>query len=283
MRPTLVAALCAILCAGPGAALAQDADDWEFAEDAARELTVATVRYDNGPSIVLTCQAGALTTLLVGMPAGADKLELNATRADGRADSQLWLAADQNGAYESAVAARDARFLRGGGAYAIRSVEGVAPAFTATFDLPSGSANLDRVLTVCGWPLADARDQLARASSAVSFRDPDAPAVRGPRRSRSRSLTMRRRPSPPPLAARQPAVLPAEQQISCIVRNLHLTDCRPHHARAPGAPDAADDLRRLEGVQIYAPDAGPEEGRIMYLHGPRTVTVIDYIATIPAG
>lgn len=283
MRPTLVAALCAILCAGPGAAFAQDADDWEFAEDAGRQLTVAAARYDNGPSLVLRCEAGALSTLLIGMPGGAQELELDATRADGRADIQVWQAVGQDGVYRSGVPARDARFLRGGGAYSIRTADGVTPVFSATFDLPAASANPDRVLNACNWDLADSRDQLARASSAVSFRDPDAPAARGPRRSQSRSVTRRRRPSPPPAGPRWPAVLPAEQQISCIVRNLHLTDCRPHHARAPGAPDAADDLGRLEGVQIYAPDAGAEEGRIMYLHGPRTVTVIDYIATIPAG
>lgn len=282
MKSIRAAMLCAVLCAGPSTALAQDVDDWEFAEDAARELTVATVRYDNGPSIVLTCQAGSLTTLLVGMPAGTDKLELNATRADGRADVQVWLAVDENGAYESAVAARDARFLRGGGAYAVRTAEGVAPAFTATFDLPSVSASLDRVLTTCGWPLTDARDQLARASSAVSFRDPDAPPPRTRRRQQSRSLTLQRRPSPPPPAPSSSTLLPAEQQISCIVRDLQLTDCRADHpATAASGRAGADALRGTQRRPLFGDDPAAAEGKVLYLTGG-TVTVIDYIATVPA-
>lgn len=277
MRLIIAATLCALTGAGQAAASAPQDDDWEFAEDPARQLTVAAARYDNGPSIIAQCREGALTLLLVGMPAGTEKIELNATRADGRADVQGWRPAGSDGVFRSSVPARDIRFMRGGGAFAVRTGEGVAPAFAATFDLPARSANLDRVLSACGWAIDDDRDQLARAAGA-SLTDPDA---RAPRRSTSRSITERRnqrQPPPPPPAA---SFTPAEQQISCVVRNGRLADCRPDHARVEGAPDPAESLRHLDGERIYVDDRAAAEGKVMYFAGA-TRTVIDYIATVPA-
>lgn len=154
MRPTLIAALCAILCAGPTAALAQDEDDWEFEEDPARNLSVAAVRYDGGSSVIVLCRDNVLTTVLTGLPT-TDRIELQATRADGRSDSQVWLAAGQPDALRSSDPETDARFLRGGGAYRVRTVDGQTPAFRTAFDLPAQFANLDRVLTACGLALAE--------------------------------------------------------------------------------------------------------------------------------
>lgn len=149
MRLTLIVALCAVFCAGPTAALAQDEDDWEFEEDPARNLSVAAVRYDGGASVIVLCRDNVLTTVLTGLPT-ADRIELQASRADGRTDLQVWVAAGQPGVLRSSAPEKDARFLRGGGAYQVRTVEGQTPAFRTAFDLPSGSVNLDRVLTNCG-------------------------------------------------------------------------------------------------------------------------------------
>lgn len=157
MKPTLVAALCALLSAAPTAAFAQD-DDWEFAEDPARNLTVAAVRYDGGTSLVVLCRDGALTTVVTGLPS-ADRIELAARRADGRSDTQVWLAAGQPGALLSSTPEKDARFLRGGGAYEVRTVEGQAPVFRTSFDLPTQFANLDRVLSACDSGLSRAEPE----------------------------------------------------------------------------------------------------------------------------
>lgn len=278
MRLTIAATLCVLMGAGQAAASGPQDDDWEFAEDQARQLTVAAARYDNGPSIIAQCREGALSLLLIGMPPGTETIELNATRAGGRADVQDWRPAGAEGVFRSSVPARDIRFMRGGGAYAVRTGDGVTPAFAATFDLPTQSANLDKVLSACGWAMDDDRDQLARATGA-SLTDPDA---RAPRRSTSRSITERRnqrQPPPPPPAA---SFMPAEQQISCVVRNARLADCRPDHARVEGAPDPAATLRLLNGERIYADDVAAAEGMIMYFHAGGFTTVIDYIATTPA-
>ncbi len=148
MKPMLVAALCAILCAGPAVA-AQDEDDWEFEEDPSRNLSVAAVRYDGGASVIVLCRDGVLTTVLTGLPT-AQRIEFQASRADGRSDTQIWLDAGQPGALRSSAPEKDARFLRGAGAYQVRTVEGQTPVFRTAFDLPTQYANLDRVLTACG-------------------------------------------------------------------------------------------------------------------------------------
>ena len=282
MKRTMAAALCALLGAGYAAGAAAQDDDWEFAEDPARQLTVAAARYDAGPSIIVQCRSGGLVAMLVGMPAGTQDIELNATRADGRSDVQAWTPAGADGVLRSDVPARDIRFMRGGGAYAVRTAEGAEQAFNATFDLPSQSANLDRVLTACGWELTDDRDQLARAGG-VSLTDPDAEPFRMPRsRSRSISERSRRMPPPPPTGPVQRPVIPAEQQVSCLVRDMRLADCRPLHAPVAGAPDPADSVRRLNGRQVYGEDRTAAEGTVVYLSSGGTV-IIDYIATVPAG
>lgn len=277
MRPTLLAALCAILCAGPTAAIAQDEDDWEFQHEARLNQMVAAVRYDAGVAIVVQCRDNALSTALVGMPAGVGSLEVQARRADGRTDTQTWAPGPQPGILLSTVPARDIRFMRGGGLFSIRTADGAPRALRTNFDLPTQSANLDRVLTACGWALTDDRDQLARAGSEVSFRDPDSPPPRRPQPRRGRGARAGTPDAPEAPAPGVPVLEPAESQISCVLRALRLTSCRLDHLPTAAGNEAARSLRRLEGVQMYSANAVAGEGKVVYTAGPRTVTVIDYI------
>lgn len=275
MKRILTAALCAVLGAGEATAAPQD-DDWEFQEDPAHNLMVAAVRYDGGAAIIVQCRAGALTAVLVGLTPSDSELELWATRADGRNDAQVWAPAGAAGAFRSKTAGRDARFLRGGGSYSLRTPEGAATRLRADFDLPTQSANLDRVLTGCGWALSDDRDGLARVGNEVSLSDPEARPSRrrsGPGRPRAqgngRSETAPSAPPPPP----------AETLVSCIIRDQHLTECRVDHPPAPGARSRANSL---QGRQIYAADVAATEGRVMFFEESPLIVVIDYIATVPA-
>ena len=262
MKPTFVAALCAIFCAGPSAAFAQDEDDWEFQEDTARRIAVAAVRYDAGSAIIVQCREGALKAVMAGLPASADGLDLQATRPDGRTDLQTWSPAGAAGAYRSTVPARDIRFVRGGGAFTVQTAEGATPTFRTVFDLPTRSANLDRVLTACGWALTDDRDQLARAGDEVRIGNTDAPPRREPPRGRRARAGRPDAPPPPPGV---PVLPPAARQISCVVRDLKLTGCRyDHPATAAEAGGAARLLRRLEGSQMEAPEGAVTEGRVFY-------------------
>lgn len=270
MRRILTAALCVGLGAGQAAATPQD-DDWEFQEDPAQNLMVAAVRYEAGAAIIVQCRAGALNAVLVGLTPSAAGLELQAERADGRRDIQAWGPAGAPGAFRSETAARDVRFMRGGGSYSLRTPEGAAVRLRADFDLPAHSANLDRVLTGCGWALTDDRDPIARVGSEVSLNDPNAASSRrrrGPSRPRAEGSGRSETPPGPTAPA------PAENQVSCIIRALRLTECRPDHPPAPGARSRAEGLEWLRDRQIYAPDGVETEGRVMFIGESPLIMVV---------
>lgn len=285
MKRIVIAALCATMGAGhAGAAVAQD-DDWEFQEDSARRISVAVARYEAGQMIIVQCREGSLAAVLMGLPPSDEALTLNAVRADGRRVSQGWLPAGAAGAYQSAAPGRDVRFMRGGGVYSVRTSESEATAFRGDFDLPAGSANLDRVLTACGWAISDDRDLLPDAVEVTIENPRETGRQRPPSRrgatSRSARVPIETPPPAPPSPATSP---PAERSVSCIVRDMHLRECRPDHP--PSATDR--DVRLLitgnEGRQVYAVEganASASEGKRVNLSGGR-ITVIDYIATVPA-
>ena len=106
---------------GATTATAQADDDWEFAEDAARSLTVAAVRYDSGHAVIAQCANGQLRVLLAGLPATTETSRLlAATRSGGATDTLSWTI-DEGGSLTSTLPARDARFLRAGGGLRLRS------------------------------------------------------------------------------------------------------------------------------------------------------------------
>ena len=258
-----VTALLVALCMGAMPALAQEADDWEFEQDPARNLSVAAARYEGGTAVIVQCQAGAFTAALVGLPPTTEELVLNASRADGRRDIQAWRPMGGDGVFLSTLAPRDVRFLRGGGGYTVRSAEGRRPAFRADFDLPPGSANLDRVLSACGWPVVDDRDQLRRvADDEIAFNRPGSRAARESERAMAEAA----------LTPRPPAA--AENYISCIVRDLRLRDCRADHQLTFTGP-GSETARAIEGTRIYADDQASVEGGVVYLN---LKVVVDHIA-----
>jgi hypothetical protein len=167
--------------------------------------------------------------------------------------------------------------MRGGGGYSLRTAESAATRLRADFDLPAQSANLNRVLTGCGWALTDDRDLLSRVGPEVSLRDPDArPSRRIRRPSRSRAGGGGR---PERRAPGLPVPPPAEAQISCIVRDLRLTECRADHPPVPGVRSRAESLDWLEGREVYAPDAAAAEGKVMFI-GPQPLIQVERIEII---
>ncbi len=240
-----VTALAAALCLSPVPALAQDADDWEFAEDAGRKLSAAMARYEGGQAVVAQCRDGELSAMIVGLPTTPYRLRrVEAERADGRRDQQSWFpevaAAGSPAVFRSLTPGRDARFFRGGGILTLRSTDGDPATMAATFDLPAQSANLDRVLTACGRPLEDERDRLARTPVNIEWE----PVASEPRRGRGRERTI------------------GAADISCIVRNQRYTDCRVEYARP--ARDGARLAREMEGDRLRTPDPAAE-GTVTYV------------------
>lgn len=240
MMLAVVALLGALAFAAGQASPVQD-DDWEFVEDPAQELTLAAARYDGGQSIIAQCQRGRLVLILTGLPEGEDMLRLAATRADGRAAVQRWTPVGGPGIYRSVTPGREARFLRGGGSYVVRSAVGAATVVNATFDLPAQSANLDKVLTACGWALEDDRDLLEEAE--VFLTRPGA------------------RRDPPPY--RIPSV--PEREVSCVVREMRLRDCRSDHPPSADTPNTRSLLSAVQNQVVHVRigvDPASAEGRV---------------------
>ncbi len=254
MKMAVVASLCALVCGAGQAAPVHD-DDWELVEDPAQELTLAAVRYDGGQSIIAQCQRGRLMLFLAGLPEGEEMLLLTATRADGRAGAQRWTPVVGPGTYRSVTPGREARFLRGGGSYVVRSAIGAATTVNATFDLPGQSANLDRVLTACGWALEDDRDALEEA---VVFLDRPSP-----------------RRAPPPF--RVPSV--PEREVSCVVREMRFRDCRADHPPSARTPNTRSLIRAVQGKVAHGPigaDPAAAEGKVFRVIASNQLLVVVY-------
>lgn len=203
--------------------------------------------------IVAQCRSGGLTVVIGGLPEGPDLLQLNGARADGRAARQIWASIDDAGSYRSASPGREARFLRGGGDYTVRTAADAAAAVRANFDLPADSTNLDKVLTACGWALEDDRDLLDEASVTL-----DRPSARSDRPSY-------RLPSVP------------EREVSCVVRELRLQECRADHPPSARTPNTRSLLRAVQGERVYVPlgaDPASAEGKVFHVIASNQLLVV---------
>jgi|GEM_PF-620093 len=285
MKAVFFAGLGAVACLGMATGASAQDDDWEFQQDAARGIAIAAARYDAGQMIVVQCRDNKLTAVLTGLPAADHPLSVRATRADGRSASQRLQSSGAPGAWRLSSPGRDVRFLRGGGLYTIQTEAGATPAVRAAYDLPTQFANIDRVLTACGWATEDDRDLIPGAD--VSLHDPSDEPSSGRRRvPTQRGATSRAPRRELDLAALPPPpAIPDENQVSCIVRDLHLRECRADHPASAQNRDVAREVRDLEGEQVYplnGTDAAANEGKVMRIIGS-TVTIIDYLGTVPAG
>lgn len=243
----MVSMLAAAMAIQPATAFAQD-DDWEFQQDAARKLSVAAVRYDDGKAIIARCQDGDLKLVVVGLPEmTGSAVYLEGRRPDGRRDIQTWNPQSGGGAaaLSSGVPARDIRFLRGGGTWGFSTLPGAPRAMRATLDLPSQSANLDRVLAECRRSLQDDRDVLPRARFDAAEARASSDAQPQPRRPIQRGQVV------------------GVADISCIIRDLRFTDCRADFERPEGAAD--DTLRSQNRRRLEGEDRDALEGTVVYL------------------
>lgn len=244
----------------------QQDDDWELVADPARGLTAAAVRYDDGKAIVVQCAPAGLRVVLVGLPASTEQRRVvTATRADGRSDTQTWFAQPGATSFTASVSGRDARFLRGGGGFELRSATGAAAPLRATFDLPTQNANLDRALTACGYAVQDERDLVPRTGPDLKTAweaEQEAERAAGPGRPenpRSRSVSgpgRARNYTPPP---------PTPADISCVIKGGAATDCRPDRTLETPSPETERWVRYLQGPsRLDPPGAAANEGRIYY-------------------
>ncbi|HUH23528.1 MAG TPA: hypothetical protein VLZ51_05655 [Brevundimonas sp.] len=219
-----------------GQAVDQPTDDWDFAVDPARQLTVASVAYAEGSTLFAACLNDTLTVGVRGLPTPSV-----ATRwferhfDDGRMESSYWEASGTGTGLISDAPARVARSLRSGGQLVLISApDGEVPIHLA-LDLPTQSANLDRVLTACGRPLESPHDRAPPLGKLLE----QTPAI-----------------SPPP-SARYSSF---QVEIDCIVADGRLSACLSEHQRPADKGLGAAVAREANGVRVKVSDPIAAEG-----------------------
>jgi hypothetical protein len=263
----------AVLAVGLGTAAHAQDDDWEYQEDTTGKISVAAVRYESGQALIVQCRDEVLRAVVTGLPASSERiLQMDVTRADGRSDRQTFTPAGAAGAWQIGLMPRDVRFLRGGGAYSVRSAEGAGTVFRAEFDLPTRFANLDRVLTACGWAASDERDLLQRAPDTLTQVFNHSPRRGGSARRASTRPPRREAPEgpvAPPVASKY--------MISCIVRELRLTECRRENALFIASEPQFANVENNNGRELTGADAGAAEGRVYYMPDGEMLLVVNRV------
>lgn len=135
----------------------QSSDDWDFATDPVRGLTIASVEYASGVSLSVQCMNGELTVGLVGLPASASAIrQFERQFDDGRIETWHFDGGSENSLV--ADSPRYARSLRAGGNLVLSAKPDGSPPVQVRLDLPNQSSNLDLVLLACGRALTTPLD-----------------------------------------------------------------------------------------------------------------------------
>lgn len=219
-----------------GQAVDQPTDDWDFAVDPTRKLTVASVAYAEGSTLFAACLNDTLTVGVRGLPTPSVSTRWFERRFnDGRTETSFWEASDTGTGLISGASARVARSLRTGGRLVLNSApDGEVPIHLA-LDLPTQSANLDRVLTACGRPLESPHDRAPPLGKLLE----QTPAI------------------PPPAAVRHSSF---RVEVDCIVADGRLSACLSEHQHPADKALGAAVAREANGVRVKVNDPIAAEG-----------------------
>ena len=147
----IVGALMASLMAAP--TLAQDADDWDYAEDSARQLSIAAGTFDSF-GVAARCMDGHFSLILSGLPEGSGERTLWVRLRDRPELEEPWVSEEDSGTLFSVWPRSSAAALSRGGPLSIRVPDGDQWR-RYVVDLPRSEASVARVLAACGTAIAD--------------------------------------------------------------------------------------------------------------------------------
>lgn len=242
---SFLTAACAIGFLVGSPAYAQDQiadDDWDYSEDIEHDTYVASVSYASGQSIMAHCGNNRFMLAITGLPEQEGQPYLATVQIDSTPVAQMWR---KMGGVPllSTEPARDARALRRGGILPLSSsATSHLPAVSAPLELPSQHTNLDKVLTQCGYQLQDDRDHLPDVDTEMKL------------------VGVRTQPTlehTPTMAI----------EISCVVTNGQLDDCRPHRTLKGVRPSyLRQEVRRWNGKRVDPQYAQSNEGRVAHIN-----------------
>lgn len=231
---------------------AQTGDDWSITDDPAQQAVGAATTYSNGVTLNAQCVAGTLVVGLSGLPSGREGArKLNWDRADGRLRQTHWQAAAGGSLMISPRDARLVRALKQERMLSLRSPSDEEQPFRLDLELPSQSTGIDRVLTACGWPLTDARDELDAVDDLLT---------KGPRVE---------------LASPDSTASVMQVYLSCIISQSRLTQCQSDWSSSSSPRMGEATARRANGVPVVVTDQEAAEGRLIdvVITGERRVSV----------
>jgi hypothetical protein len=152
MRSIVLAGLgVALLAAGPS--WSQDADDWDFAEDRSRNLTIAAVTFDT-LGIAVRCMDGNLSLILSGLPEGSGERTLHIRFGDLPEMEDRWVSAENSGTLFAIWPRGMASLFSRGAPLSIRTADGDVQR-RYVVDLPPSQTAVRRTLQACGEELDD--------------------------------------------------------------------------------------------------------------------------------
>jgi len=231
--------LSALVIAGSGtpSAPGQATDDWDFRADPARNVAAAFVDYSSGVSLTVDCERPADHRYPGLSDVAPSSLLFDRQRNGGEVEVSLWRATPAGDGLIN-TSARDARSFREGGRLALVANPQPDPPVRIELDLPSESANLDRVLTACGLALVNPIDDAPSAADLLV----QVPALEIPE-------TVSRRHDQ------------IQIEIDCLIANGRLSACQSER-QVPADPAAgAITARAANGTRVRVTDATAAEGR----------------------
>lgn len=160
-----------LACAVAVPALAQDASqdasqDWDLVRDAEKKSVLAFTTFDVGLSVAFRCVDGSLNTVIAGLPASRQtRRTLQLGFQDRPAYDSVWTTTTDRSVVVGDFPAMLARDFREGGSLKLTVPGGATDGRNLRFEveLPTSSGAIDEVLTSCGRPLVDPRDEIMAA------------------------------------------------------------------------------------------------------------------------
>lgn len=171
---------CLTLAAVP--ALAQDSgDDWDFGQDASRDLSIAAVTFQNF-GVAVRCVNDRLSVVVSGLPEGSGRRTLGWTINGQSDETSQWISA-RNSTSAFAVWPRSiATQLSHGGRLEV-IVEENGRARRHVVDIPASSQSVGRVFQACGQSLTSPTDVAPSGENLTGLRWDRYPTPSFPNRS----------------------------------------------------------------------------------------------------
>ena len=251
-----VAIIVVLACLGCSSqATAQSDDDWDVATVPVQQLTVASVEYANGVSVIAQCRSGNLQAAILGLPQATPGRAWYDFRLSTGLTTRKSLERQEDGStLLSKGDDRLVRFLKGAGRLSLSSdAEATAP-FHLQVDLPASSQGLDAVLSACGYPSVNDRDALPSVEELLT----DLPRPTMP----DRVVERRARAGAGPNGRGGQTF---QVTISCVVADGRFMACRSEHEIPANPADGQITAAVLEGTQAQVSDVAAAEGRVLDL------------------